>query len=81
MAFASSAARQGRARRALPLTVQDDGEGEQLNDYAFDPWELESKQSNPAYARVKAVLIGALNRLKDCKGRGCEVKVRVPSPG
>jgi hypothetical protein len=26
-------------------------------------------------------LIGALNRLEDCKGRSCEVKVRVPRPG
>jgi N-acetylglucosamine-6-sulfatase len=62
-------------------TVQDDGEGEQLYDYAVDPWELEGKQADPTYARVKAVLTGTLNRLKDCKGRSCEVEVRVPSPG
>jgi N-acetylglucosamine-6-sulfatase len=62
-------------------TVQDDGEGEQLYDYAVDPWELSSKQADPAYTRVKVALIGALNRLEDCKGRSCEVKVRVPRPG
>jgi N-acetylglucosamine-6-sulfatase len=69
-----------RTRRYM-YSVQDDGAGEQLFDYAVDPWELESKAGDPAYARVKATLIGALNRLEDCKGRDCELKVKVPTPG
>jgi hypothetical protein len=36
------------------LGGQDDGESGQRYDYAADPWELESKQADPAYTRVKA---------------------------
>jgi arylsulfatase A-like enzyme len=68
-----------RTKRYM-YSIQDDGTGEQLFDYAIDPWELDSKANDPAYARVKATLIGATNRLKDCKGRDCEVKVRAPNP-
>jgi N-acetylglucosamine-6-sulfatase len=62
-------------------SVQDDGTGEQLFDYKVDPWELESKHDDPAYARVKASLQGALAKLKNCKGPSCQVKVKVPEPG
>jgi arylsulfatase A-like enzyme len=60
---------------------QPNGE-EQLIDYKVDPWELESKHNDPAYAAIKAKLAAKLAQLEDCKGADCQVDVgTLPEPG
>ena len=55
---------------------------EGLYDLKRDPWELQSRQADPRYARIKAILAGALAKLKTCKGKGCRVNVgELPAPG
>ena len=43
----------------------------ELYDLQTDPYELESKQSDPAYAGVEADLAARLAKLRDCAGVGC----------
>jgi arylsulfatase A-like enzyme len=69
-----------RTERYL-YSVQPNGE-EQLIDYKVDPWELESKQHDPAYAAIKEKLAAKLVQLVDCKGAACQVDVgTLPEPG
>lgn len=61
--------------------LQSDGQ-EQLYDLKLDPYELESKHADPAYAAIKAILAAKLKVLSDCRGRSCQVNVgRLPAPG
>jgi N-acetylglucosamine-6-sulfatase len=62
--------------------VNTDGSGlEGLYDLRRDPWELQSRHLDPAYARIKAILAGALDTLRICAGASCRVRVpRLPAP-
>jgi arylsulfatase A-like enzyme len=44
-------------------------------DLFKDPYQLESKPDDPAYAKTRATLKKALDQLEDCKGTGCDVEV------
>ena len=48
----------------------DTGEKE-LYDLQKDPFELQSRHHDPAYASVKAQLAARLHQLQDCAGPGC----------
>ena len=50
---------------------------EELYDLFFDPFELQSRHGDPAYAAVKGVLAGLLGQLEGCAGRGCRTKPAV----
>ena len=55
---------------------------EQLYDLERDPWELESRHADPAYAQIRAALRAGLDRLRACRGTGCAVDVGpLPEPG
>jgi N-acetylglucosamine-6-sulfatase len=55
---------------------------EGLYDLKLDPWELDSRHADPRYARIKAILAPALDKLKTCKGKRCRVDVGdLPEPG
>src|SRR3954453_8029653 len=69
-----------RTRRYL-YSMQPNGE-EQLIDYKVDPWEMESKHKDPAYAKIKEILKAKLAELVPCKGATCQVDVgTLPEPG
>jgi N-acetylglucosamine-6-sulfatase len=46
------------------------GESE-LYDLARDPFELDNRAADPAFAAVRAKLAARLAKLRDCAGRGC----------
>jgi arylsulfatase A-like enzyme len=48
----------------------DTGEAE-LYDLTLDPFELESRHDDPAYALIQAQLASRLQDLRDCAGSGC----------
>jgi N-acetylglucosamine-6-sulfatase len=52
----------------------------ELYDLALDPYELESRDSDPAYATVRATLAGTLVTLRSCVDAACLTDVAVPSP-
>jgi arylsulfatase A-like enzyme len=55
---------------------------EELYDLKLDPWEMESKHADPAYAEIKAILAGHLEKLAGCRGASCQVNVgKLPAPG
>jgi len=57
------------------------GTGEQeLYDLANDPYELGSRDGDPAYASVKAQLANRLHRLEACSGASCRLHGPDPSP-
>ena len=57
------------------------GTGEQeLYDLANDPYELHSRDGDPAYASVKAQLANRLHRLETCSGASCRLHGPDPSP-
>ena len=57
------------------------GTGEQeLYDLANDPYELSSRDGDPAYASVKAQLANRLHRLEACSGASCRLHGPDPSP-
>ena len=69
-----------RTKRYL-YSAQPNGE-EQLIDYKVDPWEMESKHNDPAYAKIKDILKAKLAKLVNCKGVSCQVNVgTLPEPG
>jgi N-acetylglucosamine-6-sulfatase len=71
-----------RTQRYRYETTTDGSGVEGLYDLQRDPWELESKHDDPGYARVKAILITALGRLRTCSGTSCHARVpRLPEPG
>ena len=48
----------------------DTGEKE-LYDLQKDPWELQSRQGNPAYDSVQGKLANDLHQLQSCAGSSC----------
>jgi len=55
--------------------------GEQdLYDLLNDPYQLESRHADPAYAAVKAVLANQLHNLETCAGASCRVHQPDPVP-
>jgi N-acetylglucosamine-6-sulfatase len=50
----------------------------ELYDLRRDPYELHSRQKDPAYASVEAELAARLDRLKSCAGASC--RIREPEP-
>ena len=52
----------------------------ELYDLALDPYQLESRDRDPAYAAARRVLGGMLDRLEDCSGAACTVSGPVPRP-
>jgi N-acetylglucosamine-6-sulfatase len=54
---------------------------EELYNLVKDPYELESLDDDPAFAAKKKALAAALKRLRDCKGRGCDVTVEPSKSG
>ncbi len=58
----------------------EDG-SEELYDLVADPFQLNSRASDPAYRRTRAALIREWQRLKDCSGASCQVRTtRIPKP-
>jgi len=59
------------------------GTGErELYDLAIDPWQLESKHLDPAYAQTQAALALALVKLRLCSGDLCQAEIGpIPDPG
>ena len=43
----------------------------ELYDLQKDPFELQSRQNNPAYASVQAELAAHLHQLQNCAGSSC----------
>jgi N-acetylglucosamine-6-sulfatase len=50
---------------------------EELYDLFSDPFELQSRHSDPSYATVKGALAGLLGQLQNCRGKGCQKKPKV----
>jgi N-acetylglucosamine-6-sulfatase len=50
---------------------------EELYDLFIDPFELQSRHGDPAYAAVKGALAGLLGQLQDCAGSACRTKPAV----
>lgn len=44
---------------------------EELYDLQADPYEMENRATDPAYAETKAELLKLANRLRKCKGSAC----------
>ncbi len=40
----------------------------------YDPYQLQSRHADPAYAGVMAQLAAKLNQLRTCSGISCEVQ-------
>jgi arylsulfatase A-like enzyme len=51
--------------------TQYSGSGRELYDRAADPWELDSRHADPAFAAVRTALASRLNRLRTCAGPSC----------
>jgi N-acetylglucosamine-6-sulfatase len=47
---------------------------EELYDRRTDPFQLQNVAEDPAYAQIKARLIGLRLRLESCRGRSCRVR-------
>ena len=47
---------------------------EELYDRRTDPFQLQNVAEDPAYAPIKARLIGLRLRLESCRGRSCNVR-------
>ena len=61
--------------------VEDDGLAG-LSDFKVDPWEMDNHATDPAYARIVAILASKLEKLNTCRGTSCRVDVgRLPEPG
>lgn len=52
----------------------------ELYDLARDPFQLESRHADPAYAGVQAALQPVLGALRACVGRACDQSVEPPEP-
>jgi arylsulfatase A-like enzyme len=53
----------------------------ELYDLRRDPYQLQSRDRDPAYAGARSDLAGLLDRLEGCSGPACAVAARVPGPG
>jgi N-acetylglucosamine-6-sulfatase len=61
--------------------VEDDGLVA-LSDFKVDPWEMDNHATDPAYAKIVAILAARLEKLNTCRGTSCRVDVgRLPEPG
>jgi arylsulfatase A-like enzyme len=70
-----------RTQRYRYDTTTDGTNSEGLYDLERDPWELQSRHADPAYAQIKAILAAALQRLRTCRGGSCHARVpRLPEP-
>jgi N-acetylglucosamine-6-sulfatase len=47
---------------------------EELYDRRTDPFQLQNVAQDPAYAAIRARLVGLMQRLANCRGRTCDVK-------
>jgi N-acetylglucosamine-6-sulfatase len=73
------AIRTERYRFEMP---RDDSGIEGLYDLALDPWELQSLDKDPRYAKIKAILKARLVKLNTCQGPSCRIPVPpLPAPG
>ncbi len=52
----------------------------ELYDLRSDPYELESRHDDPAYALVQAALANELHKLQSCAGDACRIHWADPSP-
>ncbi len=52
----------------------------ELYDLAIDPYELQSRDADPAYASVRARLATRLHKLQTCAGSSCRVHQSDPAP-
>jgi N-acetylglucosamine-6-sulfatase len=52
------------------------GEAE-LYDLAVDPYQLDSRHADPAYAEIRAALARLLAQMKACVGEGCRVEPKL----
>jgi arylsulfatase A-like enzyme len=50
---------------------------EELYDLFTDPFELQSRHGDPAYAAAKGALAGLLGQLQGCAGQGCRTRPAV----
>ncbi len=67
--------------RRYRFDLQDDGQAG-LYDLKRDPWEMDSVDGDPRYARIQAILGSKLEALTKCSGRDCrEAGGRLPKPG
>ena len=58
----------------------DDG-SEEMYDLVNDPYQLQSRANDPAYANVRAALVAEWERLKACQGAACQVPgATIPPP-
>ena len=64
-----------RADEAIRLVDYETGDTE-LYNLTRDPYELRSVAGKPRYAAKQRALEAGLDRLRGCRGRGCEVTVR-----
>jgi arylsulfatase A-like enzyme len=53
----------------------------ELYDLQRDPFELQSRQKDPAYAAVRATLTNRLHQLESCSGPSCRPHQPDPAPG
>jgi arylsulfatase A-like enzyme len=54
---------------------------EELYNLVRDPYELESLAGEPKYAAKQRALEAALDRLRDCRGEDCDVRVQPAAAG
>jgi arylsulfatase A-like enzyme len=53
----------------------------ELYDLAVDPWQIESKHLDPAYAQTQIALLMALTKLRLCGGDACRAEIgAIPDP-
>ena len=67
-------------RTSRYLHVRWRGGGRELYDLAYDPFELDSVQSDPRYVGVRNALSDALSELRRCEGADCQAAVALPRP-
>ena len=54
---------------------------EEMYDLVNDPWQLQSRAGDPAYANVRAALVAEWERLRSCQGASCQMPTgSIPAP-
>jgi N-acetylglucosamine-6-sulfatase len=53
------------------LYAQHENGEQELYDLARDPYELQSRHADPAYAQIRAALAARLAALRSCAGAAC----------
>ncbi len=54
--------------------------GTELYDLRSDPFQIENRSDDPAYAPTRRALADALAKLRDCVGEDCLLSARIPRP-